>query len=360
MYWLAILFVAQGVFGEDDAILKARSQISETERKQREEKGQLFLLNQKIKEIAKRKAALNDRLLSQEASARELAREVGELEARTVRQKEMLNQRLRQLYQGRSRNPWAWLFSAQSPIELERNHRFLRRMVDSDHEYVKIYLAHLAELKKKRRQLTVAAAKLLNMRKSMQAREEELTEQMRAKSKILAELRESKEGHLSRLRHLRSQTASDESSVDLAFFERRGSLPPPVNGKLRREYGTYVDPQFRFRLMHKGNFYSVPQLTPVRAVFSGKVELATRIPGFGNTVIIDHGENYYSVYAYNSRLRVKEGAPVKEGDVIALSGHSSPLFGPGVYFEIRHFTDAIDPRPWIKESVIKTARRGEP
>jgi septal ring factor EnvC (AmiA/AmiB activator) len=56
-------------------------------------------------------------------------------------------------------------------------------------------------------------------------------------------------------------------------------------------------------------------------------------------------------------VKVREGEKVREGHVVAVSGGISPLFGPGLYFEIRHFTDAIDPRPWIKESVIKTAGR---
>ncbi|NJL25501.1 MAG: M23 family metallopeptidase [Calothrix sp. SM1_5_4] len=196
-------------------------------------------------------------------------------------------------------------------------------------------------------------AKLARMQRDVRAREQELTEQMRRKSDLVARLKKSRATQLSELETLRHQHAELNDVLTYAFFERRGSLKSPVEGSLRREFGTFVDPQFRFRLMHKGLFYAAPRGTPVRAIAQGRVAMAARLPGYGQTVILDHGDNYYSVYAFSSESKVKEGGDVREGDLIALSGADSPLFGPGLYFEIRHFTDAIDPRPWIKESGIK-------
>ncbi len=343
----------------EHAIRETRSSISETERQQREQLAHLFVINQKIKDIAKKRSHLNERLMSQEAAVRSLAQDVSELEDKSAKHKAMLNKRLRQLYQGRQRNDFEWLFSAQTPVELERNHRFLRRMIDSDHKYVKEYLSHLDHLRKKKKELSSQVARLMNMQKGVQSQEKQLTEQMRAKSKLLVELRKVKDSKLSELKTLRAFGSNGEQEAEVlefAFFERKGSLRRPLEAPLAREYGTFVDPQFRFRLMHKGNFYAAPKPQSVAAVFDGQVVLARSIPGFGLTAIVDHGDNYYSVYAFASQLKVKEGARVKEGDALAMSGIASPLFGPGLYFEIRHFTDAIDPRPWIKESVIKTAQ----
>ncbi len=336
-----------------DAIQETRTSISETERQQREALAHLFVINQHIKDIAKKKARLNEKLMSQEAAVRSTAQDVAELEEKTEKHKEMLNHRLRQLYQGQSRNNYQWLFAAQTPIELERNHRFLRRMVDSDHHYVREYVSHLEHLKKKRSELATMVSKLMGMQKGAQGQELELTDQMRTKSRLVSELRKAKDSKLTKLKTLR--TGAETEALDYAFFERKGSLKPPLEARVSREYGTFVDPQFRFRLMHKGNFYAAAQPQSVGAVFAGKVVLARQIPGYGQTVIIDHGDNYYTVYAFASQLKIREGVAVKEGDVIATSGHESPLFGPGLYFEIRHFTDAVDPRPWIKEPGIKTA-----
>jgi septal ring factor EnvC (AmiA/AmiB activator) len=338
-----------------EAIQQARTNISETERKQREALAHLFSINLRIKDIAKKKARLNDKLMAKEAEVRESAQDVNDLEAKAENHKGILNQRLRQLYQDRSFSDVKWLFNAKSAIEIEQTHRFLRLMVDSDYKQVKEYLAQLDQLKKKRKELAGKVAQLVQMQKGAQAQEKELAVQMGEKSKMVAALRKSKDSNLSKLKTLRGTVENPE--MDYAFFERKGTLRPPVDARLAREYGTFVDPQFRFKLMYKGNFYHAPSASPVLAVFSGKVALATQLPGYGRTVIVDHGDNYYTIYAFASELKVREGHRVKEGDIIASSGLDSPLFGPGLYFEIRHFTDAVDPRPWIKEPGIKTASK---
>jgi len=355
MIWLALalqIAAAEDV-NPEDVIQETRESISETEKKQREAMAHLFSINQRIKDIAKKKAQVSEKLMAREASVRAAAQDVAELEDKADSHKNMLNGRLRQLYQGQTHRSFQWLFSAQSPVELERNHRFLRRMVDNDHRYVVEYLRKLEMVKQRKKELGSMIAQLLHMQKGAQGQEQELTDQMRAKSALVADLRKSKDNKLSQLKDLRDVTTPEE--MDYAFFERKGTLRAPVEAKLGREYGTFVDPKFRFRLMQKGNFYSANKGQPVTAVFAGKVVLATQLPGYGHTVILDHGDNYYTVYALSSSLKVREGSKVKEGDTIALSGDDTPLFGPGLYFEIRHFTDAVDPRPWIKDAGIKTA-----
>lgn len=336
-----------------EKIQSTRESITRDEKSQREALSHLFLINQQVKDIAKKQAQLNQKLLSQEANVRTLAQEVQGLDQKSEHQKENLNRRLRQLYQERSRGDFHWLFRADRPIEIERNHRFLRLMVDSDHRQLKAYIRSLNHLKQKRGQLKEMVGHLAGLQKEIQKQEQTLSAQMSEKSRLLNELRRNKDLKISELKDLRVKTGAD--NLQYAFFERKGSLKPPVDQPLAREYGTYVDPQFKFRLAHKGMFFATPSGADVRAVSGGEVVFANQLPGLGRTVILDHGDNYYSVYAFAKSLKVREGIDVREGDIVAVSGGTSPLFGPGLYFEIRHFTDAIDPRPWIKDSVIKTA-----
>ncbi len=337
-----------------ERIESTRASISEAERKQRESLATLFVINRNIRDIAKKRAQLNEKMLNQESRVRAAAQEVQELETRSERHKADLNKRMRQLYQGRKQDSFHWIFSAKSPVEFERNHRFLTRVIDAGHKQLKQYMVQLKELRHKREHLKSLVAGLVRMQNDVQAQERQLTVQMREKSKHVAELKKMKAGKMNELKDLR---ADAETRVDYAFFERKGSLRSPVEAKLAREYGTYVDPQFRFKIMHKGMFFASSAGANVVSIYDGTVALAGPLPGYGKTVIVDHGDNYYSVYAFASQLKVKEGAKIKEGDTVAIAGGISPLFGPGLYFEIRHFTDAIDPRSWIKEPVIKTANR---
>ncbi len=359
---LALIFALQAAHAQVAApdakgdvqgrIETTRAGISEDERRQREALSHLFLINKKVKDIARRQEQLNQKLLHQEATVRTTVQDVQRLEQRKDEQKDMLNKRLRQLYQERDNTGFHWLFSAQTPVELDRNHRYLSRMADSDHRRLKSYLSDLEELKHKRAQLKEQVTHLALMQKQANEQEKELGAQMREKARFLSDLKKSKDLKISELKGLREKTG--EGALEYAFFERKGAMRPPVEARATREYGTYVDPQFRFRLTHKGLFYGTAR-TEVRAIFRGRVAFANPLPGYGRAVIVDHGDNYYSVYAFAGKLKVREGSMVREGEVIALSGEGSPLFGPGLYFEIRHFTDAIDPRPWIKESLIKTA-----
>ena len=345
------------VDGVEDRIQTTRASISEDERRQREALSHLFVINKKVRDMAIKQERLNQKLLSQEGTVRSLAQEVQGLETRAESHKGMLNRRLRQLYQERGKDDFHWLFSAQSPVELERNHRFLKRMIDSDHHQLKIYLSALHDLQKKRGELKEMVTRLASLQKQAKAQEAELAKEMSAKAKFIADLKKSKDIKLTELKGLRNKNSDVKNAMDYAFFERKGILHAPADLPIAREYGTFVDPTFKFRLTHKGLFFASNKATEVRSVFSGRVVFANRMPGYGKTVIVDHGDNYYSVYALASQLKVHEGSRVEEGDLVALSGQSSPLFGPGLYFEIRHFTDAIDPRPWIKDSVIKTAEK---
>ncbi len=339
----------------EEQINSTRATISEAERKQRESLSSLFTINKRIKQIAKKRASLNDKMLERESKVRIAAQELQELDAKSENHKGMLNKRLRHLYQDRNRDNFHWLFSAKSPVELERNHRFLKRMIDADHKQIKGYVAQLVELKNKKNQLKGLVAGLSQMQKNVLSQETMLTAEMRQKSRAVNELRKIKDSKLTELKDLRAGDEAGELSY--AFFERKGSLKAPVEAALAREYGTYVDSQFRFRLMHKGLFYAAGAGMNVNAIFEGTVALAGDLPGYGKTVIIDHGDNYYSVYAFASRTMVKQGSKVREGDVVAVSGGLSPLFGPGLYFEIRHFTDAVDPRSWIKDSLMKSVQQ---
>jgi len=338
---------------DDVSVSSAREIISDAERKHRDAMRQLYAVNREVKKMANRRAQLSQKMMEHDARVRATAQDFQELEQLSEKHRTWLNQRLRQLYQGRGQESWQWFFSARTPAELERNQRFLVRMIDSDHQSLKRYVSQMRDLELRRSQLKEMVGHLIQLQKEVEAQESLLLSQQREKAKMVTYLASLKRNKLEDLRNMRRTGVADER---LAFFEKRGALPAPIVGQVRREFGTIIDPQFRFRLMHKGFFYSAPTRSEVRVVSDGRIVLAREVRGYGKLILVDHGDNYYSVYSYVDQVLTAEGKQVKEGDVVALSGSQSPLFGPGLYFEIRHFTDAIDPRPWIKESLIKTAR----
>ncbi len=88
---------------------------------------------------------------------------------------------------------------------------------------------------------------------------------------------------------------------------------------------------------HKGVDYAAPSGTPVKTAGNGKVVFAGRKGGYGNTVIIQHGERYSTLYAHLSKYRggIKRGKRVKQGDIIAYVGKTGLATGPHLHYEFR-------------------------
>ena len=87
---------------------------------------------------------------------------------------------------------------------------------------------------------------------------------------------------------------------------------------------------------------------PVRAVAGGRVVYADWLRGFGNLLIIDHGEGYMSLYGYNETLLKRVGDEINGGDAVSTVGNSGGGTESGLYFELRHQGKPFDPMAWIK------------
>jgi murein hydrolase activator len=87
---------------------------------------------------------------------------------------------------------------------------------------------------------------------------------------------------------------------------------------------------------------------PVRAIAGGRVVYAEWMRGFGNLLIVDHGEAYLSIYANNESLLKQVGDTVGAGDAVATTGASGGNEETGLYFEMRHLGRAFDPLRWVK------------
>jgi murein DD-endopeptidase MepM/ murein hydrolase activator NlpD len=94
---------------------------------------------------------------------------------------------------------------------------------------------------------------------------------------------------------------------------------------------------------HDGIDISTPVGTPVRAARAGRVLYSDTLRGYGNLVIVGHDEGYATVYAHNRENRVRAGARVRQGDVIATVGETGKTSGPNLHFEIRKDNVARNP-----------------
>ena len=130
-----------------------------------------------------------------------------------------------------------------------------------------------------------------------------------------------------------------------AFSRLRGQLALPVRGELAGRFGS---PRSDGGLTWKGLLLAAKPGEPVRAVAAGRVVYADWLRGFGNLLIIDHGEGYMSLYGYNETLLKRVGDDIGGGDTVATVGNSGGSGESGLYFELRHQGKPFDPMAWIR------------
>lgn len=138
---------------------------------------------------------------------------------------------------------------------------------------------------------------------------------------------------------------ADASLAGISFSRLKGKLALPVAGEIINKFGQKREdggPAW------KGVFIRARQGNEVRSVGSGEVAFADWLRGFGNLLIIDHGNGYLSLYSNNESLYKQAGDPVRAGDVVASVGSTGGQNEPGLYFELRRQGMPFDPLSWVR------------
>ena len=133
--------------------------------------------------------------------------------------------------------------------------------------------------------------------------------------------------------------------ADRPFSGLKGSLRLPVAGELMNRFGA---PREGGGVSWKGLFIRAAQGAAVKAIAAGQVVFADWLRGFGNLIIVDHGEGYMSLYSNNESLYKQVGERVQPGDAIAAVGNSGGQPDTGLYFEMRHQSRPVNPLLWVK------------
>jgi murein DD-endopeptidase MepM/ murein hydrolase activator NlpD len=119
----------------------------------------------------------------------------------------------------------------------------------------------------------------------------------------------------------------------------KGRFIWPIRGRVMREFGV------QGTMKHDGIDISVPTGTPIKAANSGRVLYSgDEIRGYGNIIIIKHGDGFITVYAHNAVNGVVEGEKVGRGQIIGRVGRTGRTSGPNLHFEIRMNNRPINPR----------------
>jgi murein hydrolase activator len=270
-------------------------------------------------------------------------------------QRNILRPRLLALYRLHKKDALGFLLTSDNFSNLMKRERGLKRVVKSDVEALDTLftLTESARLTNARLRLLVESSRRFHQAlaneqaigKARLTRFHDLLLSVKAEenkqSRLIAEL-EMSEKQLGRM-----VADLKDDAVLTGFRSLKGTLPFPTDGEVEVGFGKVVNPKFNTVTIQKGLDIQAEEGAPVHAVASGKVAYAGWLKGYGNLVIVDHGNTYHSLYAHLANTQVQVNDSVTEKTTVGQVGDTSSLKGAYLYFEIRKAGVAVDPLPWL-------------
>lgn len=322
-----------------------------------------------------RLAALEASLAAERAQLASLEHKIAEQTARlTVLERQYaaalatLEQRVHDIYESDSPDLIAFALGTTSFSDLLDNLELLNRIGQQDERIASSLDRTRAELQQTRatteraRQGAVRSAALIASRTEAQratrdrivVNRDALAAAESDKASALATVREDRASFVAEADGLAAQSAALAEKIAAARSAQATApvsapTPSPSGGQLAWPVAGPVTSGFgsRWGRVHEGIDIGVGSGTPVHAAAAGTVVYAGWMSGYGNIVVIDHGNGLSTVYAHNSSLVVGQGAAVGTGFVVALSGSTGHSTGPHVHFEVRLNGAPVDPLGYL-------------
>lgn len=296
-----------------------------------------------------------------EARINGLNRDWEQLSREISQNREYAGKRLRSLYKMNmiGRLDAAGLPSSVFDFFLQQNS--MKRVIKSDFQILEKQDQDLkkVEILEKELQQEMAAKTELEA----QVRDQVRISQKEAQKKemILIQIRQQKRLSLAAVEALKdaaiqldnrmNNLQEDDTNVsdELSFSNYKGRLLPPVKGEVISEYGPSNTGDSKAFTFQKGIDIRVERGEPVKSVFKGEVIFAQWLKGYGNLLIINHGDNYYTLYAHIEEFFKKKGERVETGEVVATAGDTGSIKGMCLHFEVRYHGKPVNPMKWLRK-----------
>lgn len=293
----------------------------------------------------------------------ETGKQADKLEKAVDAEKAYAMRRLAALYKMNRIGTMNLLASAESMHDLLIRKAAMTKILDYDQRLVADLLRKQARLS----QMIDGLAAQKRRKSKLEAEYDETLVQLKEKraerQRILADIRNKKANRMATLKYLKNAAARLDKTVSefqqpsasqkpsgKSFSAYQGLLNIPVKGKIIAQYGKYVEPRSGVVNFRNGIEIGSPRGTPIRVVFAGEAIYADWLKGYGNVIIIAHGNGYHTVYAHAEEVFLKKGDKVDAGDVIGTVGDSGTMSEAALYFEIRHRGNPVNPSEWIDNS----------
>ncbi|MBL4621856.1 MAG: peptidoglycan DD-metalloendopeptidase family protein [Immundisolibacteraceae bacterium] len=318
---------------------------------------QVVTLENHIDQLGQAVSKLHRQKQQQEQQISQLNIALAEQKNRLSEHQQLLAHLARRAYLNGQQEYLKLLINQQDPADIQRMlsyYRYLQLAHVSEIDELELVIAALLQTQQQLAELTHAANQTIDQ---ISHQQDALSQRRSEHDRLLALLVDDYQDNQTRLNRMLKDEARladlvtqlqqhiDEvpNTVIQRFASARNQLNWPVEGAIKHRFGQRKKGTSQ---RWNGMFFSTQGSAEVRAIHGGKVAFADWLRGFGLLIIVDHGEEYMSIYGQNQLVVPETGSWVEKGELIAHAGAAGGKNDTGLYFEIRHRGKPIDPAKW--------------
>ncbi|MEA3466056.1 MAG: peptidoglycan DD-metalloendopeptidase family protein [Thermodesulfobacteriota bacterium] len=360
--------IADDIDDQRSSLQQVKKQISTTtgelKKKKAAEQSALQQLESLDQKISRNDAALKSATTSVTASRkniRELKDKITSYRVIIGRSQKDVEKRLRALYTSGNISSLRLIFSTETPLELSENMNFLSRISAHDKELLGSYRQRMVKLNQARHDLEQQISQKQDILHQQQEQKKQLFQNRKQRKNLIHRIRRDSATLSSLLKELEERSVrmttlikaleKKQSAAYLptnnsrSFSSAKGHIPWSSSGAVRENFGTHKNTSFGSQHKSNGIVIAAVPGTRIKAIWPGRIAFSSPFKGYGNLIIIDHGHQYYSLYAQAAHLNLPVGTNVNAGEVITTSGFEGR---DSYYLEIRRGTTPLDPSNWLK------------
>lgn len=315
----------------------------------------------KINQLSKNIHASKNKIDLNKAELLTLKSQLNELQAKLKTHQGFLEKQIQVAYFQEGHSKIKLLLNTDNPQDIARQLRYFDFIKEARKGKIDEILNLLKSIQKTEDNIKQKTVNLEQQTKQLESRQFELSQTLKKKHQLLSKLEKEIKGNTQNLEKMQVDQARlkslleelEASLVNIAlpsdsapFSQQKSKLPWPSHGKVVAEYGSSVA---NGKLTLNGIRFGNKENDAVSSVYSGRVIFANWIRGFGLLLIVDHGDQYMSLYGNNKSLTKETGDWVRVGETIAISSESTTSQETGLYFEIRKQGKPLNPRKWLRK-----------
>ncbi len=346
-------------------ILNKEEQISETISKEQNILSELEILDKKIIQQQDKLSELKLKMGKQQTLINKEETALSKIRAEKNIVEDHLKKRIAAYYTMGDIGLLNVTFSTQTLPELLTFHDAFDVLIKYDQDVIKVYKETIREIERAKSALDLEKSVLQEFINQTVAETEILEKTKEDKHILLTQVRTQTKLHKQAMDEMQQASDSLTNAIvaiknknqteDQRFLADRGNLRPPVDGVLVTLFQQEKTNKLGISNKSSGIELQAPDGTPIVAVGDGEVIYSGYLRGYGNTVIIHHGFQYYTVTSRIEKIMVTKGQKVKREDTIGIMGGTATLFDDGMYFEIRHGNQSLDPLIWLNPNRLKSS-----